>query len=68
MKTALTIIAFIFIAMAALATPLAIGLGLYDWVGNDMQFKYALWEGFKSWFIMISLGLVVGLPCYVASK
>jgi len=33
-----------------------------------MQFKYALWEGFKSWVIMIAAGLFVGLPCYAASK
>ena len=68
MKTFTLILASIFLIMAALATPIAIGLGLYDWVANDMVFKYALWEGFKSWAIMIGLGLFVGLPCYVASK
>ena len=61
-------LAAIFLTMAALATPIAIGLGLYDWVVTDMEFKYALWEGFKSWFIMIGLGLFVGLPCYAVAK
>jgi hypothetical protein len=64
----LLVVAIVFIGMAALATPIAIGLGLYDWVGNDMEFKYALWEGFKSWAIMFVAGLAVGMPCYVAGK
>ena len=68
MKTLILFIGFAFIAMAALATPIAIGLGLYDWVANDMEFKYALWEGFKSWAIMLGSGLVVGIPCYVWNK
>ena len=68
MKTLTLVLGCIFLIMAALATPIAIGLGLHDWVANDMQFKYALWEGFKSWVIMIAAGLFVGLPCYAASK
>lgn len=68
MKTLTMILAAVFLTMAALATPIAIGLGLYDWVGNDLPFKYALWEGFKSWAIMIGLGLFIGFPCYVASN
>lgn len=68
MKTIALIIGTIFIAMAALATPVAIGLGLYDWAGNDMAFKHAAWEGFKSWICMLGLGLLVGLPCYELSK
>ena len=68
MKTLTLVLACIFLVIAALATPIAIGLGLYDWVANDMEFKYALWEGFKYWAIMIGLGLFVGLPCYVVSE
>jgi hypothetical protein len=68
MKTLTLVLACIFLVIAALATPIAIGLGLYDWVANDMEFKYALWEGFKSWAVMIGLGLCVGLPCYVVSE
>jgi len=64
MKTLILFIGFAFIIMAALATPIAIGLGFYDWVANDVEFKYALWEGFKSWAIMLGSGLVVGIPCY----
>jgi hypothetical protein len=66
MKTLLFWVGFLFLVVAALATPIAIGLGFYDWIGNDMEFKYALWEGFKSWAIMIVIGLVVGFPCYLA--
>ncbi len=68
MKTALLVLAGVFLTMAALATPIAIGLGLYDWVGNDMAFKYALWEGFKSWAMMVGSGLIIGLPCYLAAS
>ena len=68
MKLVLTIVGFLFLCMAALATPIAIGLGLYDWVANDMQFKYALWEGFKSWAAMLSIGLLVGVPCSLVTK
>lgn len=68
MKLLILFIGFAFIVMAALATPVAIGLGLYDWVANDMEFKYALWEGFKSWVLMISTGLIVGVPCYLYAK
>tara|TARA_R110000823_G_C15572391_1_gene461970 strand:+ start:334 stop:540 length:207 start_codon:yes stop_codon:yes gene_type:complete len=68
MKTTLAIIGFIFIAIASLATPIAIGIGLYDWVGNDMQFKYALWEGFKVWAVMLVSGLAIGLPCFFAAQ
>ena len=68
MKTVLMIIAIVFLLMAGLATPIAIGLGIYDWAISDMEFKLALWEGFKSWVIMIALGLGVGFPCYIASQ
>ena len=67
MKPLLLVIAIIFIGMAALSTPIAIGLGLYDWTVNDMEFKYALWEGFKSWAIMVITGLAVGVPSYFGS-
>jgi hypothetical protein len=68
MKLVFLVIGSIFLLMATLSTPIAIGLGLYDWVGNDMEFKYALWEGFKSWAIMLITGLAVGLPCFFAAK
>ncbi len=67
-KTLLLVVSCFFLAMAAPATPIAVGLGLYDWVANDLEFKVALWEGFKSWVTMIVVGLGVGFPCYVASS
>ena len=67
MRSLLTILAVIFISLAALATPIAIGVGLYDWVSTDVEFKFALWEGFKTWLILLGVGLFIGLPCHVAS-
>jgi hypothetical protein len=46
--------------MAALATPIAIGIGLYDWVVIDVEFKVALWSGFKSWLYILFGGLFIG--------
>ena len=68
MKTLTLLLACVFLSMAALATPVAIGFGIYDWVVNDMVFKLALWEGFKSWALMVVSGLCIGLPCYLISK
>ena len=64
MKTLISIIAVVFILMAALATPIAIGSGIYEWAVVNVEFKVALWEGFKMWIKMIVIGLVVGLPAY----
>ena len=68
MKTLLLFVGFALLVMAALSTPVAIGLGLYDWVVNDMEFKIALWEGFKSWVLIMGVGLVGGVPCYIISQ
>jgi hypothetical protein len=67
MKVLLMIIAVLALSCAALATPISIVYGVYEWVGNDLEFKHALWEGVKMWLTMLIGGLVVGLPCYVAS-
>lgn len=68
MKTLLFTVGFIFLAIAALSTPIGIGLGIYDWVANDVEFKYALWFGFKSWISMLVAGLAVGFPCFMLGK
>ena len=68
MKTILLFAGYALIIIAALATPIAIGLGLYERVVNDMEFKFALLEGFKLWVIMIGLGLGFGIPCCFASQ
>ena len=68
MRSLLTILAAIFISLAALATPISIGVGLYDWAITGVEFKFALWEGFKTWLILLGVGLFIGLPCYVASR
>jgi len=68
MKGLIFWVGVLFLILAALAAPIAIGLGLYDWVGNDVEFKFALWFGFKSWISMLALGLVVGVPCFSAGQ
>jgi hypothetical protein len=68
MKDLMFWVGILFLIMAALATPIAIGIGLYDWVGNDAEFKFALWFGFKAWISMLALGLIVGFPCFIMGK
>ena len=67
MKTAMSVIGIILIFIAALAAPVAVVHGVYEWVGNDIEFKYALWEGVKLWLIMLS-GLIVGYPMFLISQ
>jgi hypothetical protein len=67
MKTTLMILGGLFLFMAALATPVSIGVGIYDWVIVDLEFKFALWEGFKLWMKMLGFGLVIGYPLYISS-
>tara|TARA_R110000822_G_scaffold23066_4_gene71604 strand:+ start:3972 stop:4181 length:210 start_codon:yes stop_codon:yes gene_type:complete len=66
MKTVFYITGIILILCAALATPAGIVHGVYEWVGNDLEFKYALWEGVKLWLIMLSAA-IVAYPLFVIS-
>jgi len=67
MKTAMSVIGMILILIAGLATPVAVVHGVYEWVGNDVEFKFALWEGVKLWLIMLS-GLIIGYPMFLISQ
>lgn len=67
MKALIAMVGFVLLVISALATPIAVIYGVYEWVGNDTEFKYALWEGVKLWVIML-LGLVVGYPMVMLSK
>lgn len=67
MKTTFCVIAMILILCGALATPAGIVHGVYEWVGNDLEFKYALWEGVKLWLIMLS-ALIIGYPMFLLSS
>jgi hypothetical protein len=67
MKTILFFVSFVFIVCGAFATPIGIIEGVYTWVVIDTEFKYALWEGVKTWLIMLS-GLLIGYPLFVATK
>jgi len=53
-------IGMIFFIIAALATPSAIGYGLYIWVFDNVEFKVALWNGFVLWISMLVGGIVLG--------
>ena len=41
----------------AIATVGSIGWGLYCWIGLDMIFKLALWEGLRYWLISLAIFL-----------
>ena len=68
MKTIILLIGVLFLAIAGLSTPVAIGLGLYDWVISDAEFKFALWFGFKVWIFMLASGVIVGVPCFLGGQ
>jgi hypothetical protein len=67
MKKIFYIASMILILCGVLATPAGIVHGIYEWVGNDMEFKFALWEGVKLWLIMLS-ALVIGYPLFLISS
>ena len=67
MKATMMILGYIFLIIAGLATPVSIVHGVYEWVGNDIEFKFALWEGVKLWLIMLS-ALIVGYPLFIISQ
>ena len=52
---------------AALATPIAIVYGVYQWVIIDIEFKLALWAGLKTWVAMLLL-LIPGFIFYALSE
>jgi len=54
MKMFSAILGFIFIIIAALATPVAIVYGIYLWAVADVLFKIALWGGAVVWMKMIA--------------
>jgi len=64
MKLLCLVIRAIGCIVAVLATPIAIGFGLYEWVGNDVEFKFALWYGFKIWLTLLIGGAVAGFIFY----
>lgn len=66
MRATMMIIATILICIAALATPAGVVYGVYEWVGNDLEFKFALWEGVKLWLTMLS-ALIIGYPMFLIS-
>ena len=66
MKVVILVVGIIFLVCAALATPIGIGYGIYSWVIDDLEFKFALWSGFKVWLLMLC-GLI-GYPMFLAAK
>jgi hypothetical protein len=68
MKNLTSWVGLLFLTMAALATPVAIFLVVYDCVGNDAKFTFALWFGLKAWISMLVIGFGVGAPFFIAGK
>ena len=64
MKAIILILACVFALIGALATPIAIGLGVYEWAASDVEFKFALWYAVKAWATMLLIGFGVGIPMY----
>ena len=67
MKTVFCVVGIICIVIAALATPVSVVLGVYEWVGNDVEFKFALWYGIKVWIGML-LCIIPGIICSPIGK
>lgn len=68
LSIALMLISWLFALMAALATPIAIVTGVYDWAVVDMEFKHALWEAVKTWITLLFLGVAGWLFFWFCSE
>lgn len=63
MKLVFLLVAVACLVLAALATPIAIVFGIYDWAANDVELKAALWFGAKIWISLIAL-VIPGIAFY----
>ena len=66
MKTLTLTLGVVLLLIAGLATPIGIGYGIYSWVITGLEFKFALWAGFKVWLLMLC-GLI-GYPLFLIAK
>jgi len=66
MKTVMYFAGILLLLCAALATPVAIGYGIYSWAIADIEFKFALWSGFKMWLLMLCG--IIGYPIFVVAN
>lgn len=70
MKILLSVLAGICMIAAAIATPVAIVFGAYQWGGNGLEFQVALWSAVKLWgtmLVMIVPGLIFAGISYLIS-
>ena len=67
-KTFLMIIAVLCCSSAALSMPTSIIYGINLWIGDDLEFKFALWEGVKLWLPMTAMIIPGGILYLVAKK
>lgn len=63
MKAIFMILGVVCFILAAAATPIGIGYGVYQWAVEDIEFKIALWAGVKTWITML-LAVIPGLVFY----
>lgn len=61
MKGFFAVLAFVGVAMMVLAQLSGIIETLYLWGGNDQPFGASVWEGFKTWMILMGGGLLTFL-------
>ena len=68
MKELLFWVSIILVLGAILSIPAGIIECVYTWSVMDFEFADALWEGVKTWLIMLLSGLFVGFPMYMMTK
>ena len=67
MKSLFFVVGIFLMGMAALATPISVVYGIYEWAVVDTQFKVALWEAAKTWVSMLVL-LIPGFILFSLGK
>lgn len=68
MKNLLLWLSIGLLCLAALSTPVAIGVGIYDWAIDNQESKLSLWNAFLLWIKMLATGVVVGFPLYLIAN
>lgn len=68
MREILAIGAIIGVILMVLAQITGIGEAIYLWGGCDQPFGASVWEGFKTWMVMMSSGIALFIVGAVANK
>jgi len=67
MKSACSIVGLVLLVLAALATPVSVVYGIYEWAVIDLEFKVALWEMAKMWISMIAMLVPGGILFFLGN-